>query len=768
MEVLRLAIHSSNLGYPRIGEQREWKKALESFWNGQLEEANLMETMKTIQLSSIKKQMAKGIELIPIGDFSLYDHVLDTAFMFGYIPKRFGQESERRWDTYFAMARGTSSQPAMAMTKWFNTNYHYIVPELDGLQPRLMENFLLRDYQFIKDNLSIETKPVLLGPVTFLILAKLSTGVHWHKHLQLLVPVYIELLDELYRAGVRWVQVDEPILVQEIDEDIVAAVEYVYHSFHQKVPGVQLILQTYFESLSNYPEIVSLPVAGFGLDFVHDDGENLYNMKKYGFPKGKWLAAGMIDGRNVWKSTLVQKAALLEELSKHTEHLIIQPSSSLLYVPITVKHEHRLPKGLVDSLAFADEKLDEVRLLAEYAQGKRSLSDLCHYDEQTGEALRLLRGQSIKKTMHPIEQTERPPYAKRRQAQQQHLKLPLLPTTTIGSFPQTREVRQARLKRKKQEWDEKQYQTFIRKQIAKWIEIQEKLELDVLVHGEFERTDMVEFFGEKLGGIACTTNGWVQSYGSRCVRPPIIFGDVVHLCPITVEESVYAQSLTEKPVKGMLTGPVTLYNWSFVRRDLPRSAVLNQLALAVRQEVLALEQAGIRIIQVDEPALREGLPLKRQKQPAYWQEAVYAFRLATSAVRLETQIHTHMCYSDFSEMIDIIDDLDPDVISIEAARSGGELLSLFEIHTYRKQIGLGVYDIHSPRIPSRDEILIQLERALRVLRPDQFWVNPDCGLKTRTEKEAIASLQAMVAAAKEMRNRLFVSLQGGDQDDSKR
>ncbi|MGZ0084224.1 5-methyltetrahydropteroyltriglutamate--homocysteine S-methyltransferase [Caldibacillus thermoamylovorans] len=763
-----MTIYSSNLGYPRIGEHREWKKALESFWNGRLEEEKLKETMKAIRLSSIKKQKAKGIELIPVGDFSLYDHVLDTAFMFGYIPERFRHGNERPLDVYFAMARGTNSQPALEMTKWFNTNYHYIVPELDGLQPRLTENLLLHEYQLIKNELSLETKPVLLGPVTFLVLAKLGVGMGWRKHLEHLVPVYVELLDELYRAGVRWVQIDEPILVLDMDEDIVAAVQYVYHSFHQQLPGLQLILQTYFESLSHYPEIVSLPVAGFGLDFVHDDGENLYNLKKYGFPKGKWLAAGIIDSRNVWKSTLVQKAALLEELSAHTEHLIIQPSSSLLYVPITVKHEQSLPKGLADSLAFADEKLDEVRMLTEYVQGKRSLSDLRHYDEQTGAALGLLRSQPIKKTAQPIEQTERPPYEQRRQAQQNHLKLPLLPTTTIGSFPQTREVRQARLKRKKHEWSETQYQTFIRTQIKKWIEIQEQLQLDVFVHGEFERTDMVEFFGEKLDGIACTTNGWVQSYGSRCVRPPIVFGDVAHLRPMTVEETTYAQSLTKKPVKGMLTGPVTLYNWSFVRGDLPRSAVLNQLALAVRQEVSALEQAGIRIIQVDEPALREGLPLKKQKQPAYWQEAVHAFRLATSSVRLETQIHTHMCYSDFSEMLAIIDELDADVISIEAARSGGELLSVFETHTYRKQIGLGVYDIHSPRIPSKDEIVNQLERALRVLRPEQFWVNPDCGLKTRTEKEAIASLQAMVAAAKEMRKRLSVSLQGGNKHDCER
>ncbi|MCL6587859.1 MAG: 5-methyltetrahydropteroyltriglutamate--homocysteine S-methyltransferase [Anoxybacillus sp.] len=747
-------IRSSNVGYPRIGEKREWKKALESFWNGQINEEQFTKTMETIRLDSIRKQLEKGIDLIPIGDFSLYDHVLDTAFMFGYIPERF-QQIDNPLAQYFAMARGTNGQHALEMTKWFNTNYHYIVPEIGQTKPKLVENRLLKEYKLVKETFDVETKPVLLGPITFLLLSKQYERNEWRKHLAPLVPVYVELLKQLGDAGVSFVQIDEPILVQDLDDEIIDAFRHVYDVFHRDAPNVNLILQTYFDSVSHYREVVALPVAGIGLDFVHDDGENMKNINTYGFPKDKILAAGVVDGRNIWKSSLVQKANLLYHLANVAEQLIIQPSCSLLHVPVTTKHEHTLPTELAGTLSFADEKLDEIRMLTDYMKGNITVDELTKYDEQTNVYFFNFCQQQEQTNDLTTVPLSRAPYSERRKAQQAHLQLPLLPTTTIGSFPQTSDVRQARMKWKKGEWNDNQYKSFIKKEIAKWINIQEQLKLDVLVHGEFERTDMVEFFGEKLQGMACTTNGWVQSYGSRCVRPPIIFSHIAYRQPMTVEETVYAQSLTNKPVKGMLTGPVTILNWSFVRNDISRKHVLMQLALAIREEVLQLEKEGIRIIQVDEPALREGLPLKKEKHASYWEDAVMAFRLATSSVKEETQIHTHMCYSQFEHMMHIIDELDADVISIESSRSHGELISAFETYEYKKEIGLGVYDIHSPRIPTKEEISEQIERALRVLRPEQFWVNPDCGLKTRKEKEAIAALQAMVEAAHEYRKRLL-------------
>ncbi|MBE2906137.1 5-methyltetrahydropteroyltriglutamate--homocysteine S-methyltransferase [Anoxybacillus flavithermus] len=726
---------------------------LESFWNGQMNEEQFTKTMETIRLDSIRKQLEKGIDLIPIGDFSLYDHVLDTAFMFGYIPERFKQ-IVNPLEQYFAMARGTNGQHALEMTKWFNTNYHYIVPEIGQTKPKLVENRLLQEYKLIKETFHIEAKPVLLGPITFLLLSKQYDRNEWRKHLAHLVPVYVELLKQLGEAGVSFVQMDEPILVQDIDDDIINAFHHVYNVFHRDIPNINIILQTYFASVSHYREVVALPVAGIGLDFVHDDGENMEDINTYGFPKDKILVAGIVDGRNVWKSSLVQKAKPLHHLAGVSEQLIIQPSCSLIHVPVTTKHEHTLPTELASTLSFADEKLDEIRMLTEYMNGNVTIDELIKYDEQTTVYFSKFRQskQTDDITTVPLNRTS---YSERQKAQQAHLQLPLFPTTTIGSFPQTSDVRQARIKWKKGEWNDNQYKSFIKKEIAKRIDIQEQLQLDVLVHGEFERTDMVEFFGEKIQGMACTTNGWVQSYGSRCVRPPIIFSDIAYQKPMTIEETVYAQSLTTKPVKGMLTGPVTILNWSFVRDDIPRKRVLIQLALAIREEVLQLEKEGIRIIQVDEPALREGLPLKKEKHASYWEDAITTFRLATSSVKEETQIHTHMCYSQFEHMMHIIDELDADVISIESSRSHGELVSVFETYEYEKGIGLGVYDIHSPRIPTKEELSEQIERALRVLRPEQFWVNPDCGLKTRKEEETIAALQVMVEAAREYRERLL-------------
>ncbi|KKI92012.1 5-methyltetrahydropteroyltriglutamate--homocysteine methyltransferase [Bacillus sp. SA1-12] len=756
-----MKIKSSNIGYPRIGENREWKKVLELFWSDQLNEEQFEKEMEHIRLSHLKKQQEKGIDLIPIGDFSYYDHVLDTAAMFGLIPERFKTEkNELTLHTYFEIARGSNGKIASEMTKWFNTNYHYIVPELKDAQPVLGKNRLLDLYLEAKLKLGIEGKPVILGPIT---LVSLSKGYDEQKRAELLhslIPLYINVFKQLNEAGAKWIQVDEPILVKNIDKDTIEEFKEVYTAFNKEVSEVNMILQTYFESLEFYQEIIELPIQGFGLDFVHDAGKNLDNLKKYGFPSDKVLFAGVIDGRNIWKSGLMKKRTLVNELAGmiDKDHLIIQPSCSLLHVPVTVKSEQKIDTQIKDALSFADEKLEEVVLLTKVTNNEASVIELEKHDQAIA-ALSYSTYRNVKNVQEAINilndySSERTDVTKRKEVQAERFALPLLPTTTIGSFPQTKEVRKERLKWRKGELTTEQYEEYIKAEIKKWIGIQEELGLDVLVHGEFERTDMVEFFGEKLEGIAITKFGWVQSYGSRCVKPPVIFGDVFCKETMTVKETVYAQTLTTKPVKGMLTGPVTIINWSFVRDDIDRTDVLNQMALAIRSEVEALEASGIKMIQVDEAALREGLPLKEEKTEAYLNAAVHAFRLATSSVEADTQIHTHMCYSNFDDIIQAIDALDADVISIETSRSHGELIASFEQHHYNKGIGLGVYDIHSPRVPSLEEISQNINRALEVLDYRAFWVNPDCGLKTRGEAETIAALKIMVEAAHQFREKL--------------
>lgn len=754
-----MCIKSSNLGYPRIGENREWKKLLELFWAGEITEETFEAKMEKIRLSHLRKQQEKGIELIPVGDFSYYDHILDTAIMFGLIPKRFKTDEKKvSLQNYFEIARGSKGKVASEMTKWFNTNYHYIVPELEEVQPVLLENRVLTLYKEAKEKLGINGKPVILGPITLLALSKGYDEQKQGELLQALVPLYIEVLQQLKEAGAEWIQIDEPILVKYVDDKRLQQFKEVYTAFHQADPNLKLILQTYFESLERYKEIVQLPVAGIGLDFVHDSGQNMAHLQSFGFPNDKVLAAGIIDGRNIWKSNVQEKAAFIETLSNivSKDRLIIQPSNSLLHVPVTVKNESIVDTIVKDALAFADEKLAEVILLTKYLNREIPLNELINYDR----SVQTLNHSSIRNVKHVQDAlanlsqypSKRVVAAKRKEIHDKRWNLPLLPTTTIGSFPQTKEVRQQRLKWRKGELSDEQYEQFLHVEINKWIFIQEEIGLDVLVHGEFERTDMVEFFGEKLEGIAVTKYGWVQSYGSRCVKPPVIYGDVFLKEPMTVKETVYAQSLTKKPVKGMLTGPVTILNWSFVRDDIDRVDVLNQLALAIREEVAALENNGIGMIQVDEPALREGLPLKEDKIESYLKAAVYAFKLSTSSVKDETQIHTHMCYSHFEDIIEAIDALDADVISIETSRSHGELIKSFEDYHYQKGIGLGVYDIHSPRVPTFEELMQNIDRALQVLDYHLFWVNPDCGLKTRGKEETIAALKVMVEAAKAKRS----------------
>ncbi|TVY02009.1 5-methyltetrahydropteroyltriglutamate--homocysteine S-methyltransferase [Cohnella terricola] len=749
---------SSVLGYPRIGANREWKKALEAFWAGKTEEAVFQEQLREIRLNHLRKQRDKGIDLIPVNDFSYYDHVLDTATMFGIVPQRFAYKGGVvPLSLYYGIARGTKEATASEMTKWFNTNYHYIVPELDGATPELTENKPLAAYREAKEAFGIEGKPVILGPLTFLKLSKGYKPAETDAWLDRLLPLYVQVLRELANEGVQWVQIDEPILVTKLAADDLKRLKTIYETFSAAVPELNVILQTYFESVENYSEIVSLPVKGIGLDFVHGSAGNLSAIKQFGFPADKVLGAGVIDGRGIWKASLREKLALLDQLAGivSSDRLIVQSSCSLLHVPVTVEQETKLSAELRGALAFADEKLNEIALLAKAVNSGASAVALeLDQSERDVQALKQSEERNrkdIQKAVTEIasKQPERhSPFAARQATQQAKWQLPLFPTTTIGSFPQSAEVRKARQLWRKGEWNEKQYADFIRDQIDLWIKLQEEIGIDVLVHGEFERTDMVEFFGEKLAGFAFTQNGWVQSYGSRCVKPPVIYGDVAFEQPMTVEETKYAQSKTDRPVKGMLTGPITIMNWSFVRDDIPREQIAYQLAYALRQEVEALENAGIGMIQVDEPAVREGLPLKENEQAGYLAWAVKAFRMTTCTVQDTTQIHTHMCYCEFHDMIDSIEEMDADVISIETSRSHGELIHSFEINTYKLGIGLGVYDIHSPRVPQVAEMTNMIDRALQVLDPKLFWINPDCGLKTRGQEETVASLRNMVEATK--------------------
>ncbi|NOU86062.1 5-methyltetrahydropteroyltriglutamate--homocysteine S-methyltransferase [Paenibacillus sp. LMG 31460] len=754
-------VKSSVLGYPRIGADREWKKALEAYWSGKLEESEFHRQLQEIRLNHLRKQQEKGIDFIAVNDFSYYDHILDTSTMFGIIPKRFPYEGGTvPLSVYYGIARGTKDATASEMTKWFNTNYHYIVPELGEASPVLTENRPLKAYREAKEKLGIEGKPVIVGPLTFLKLSKgycISDTDDW---LGRLLPLYVQMLQELAREGVQWVQIDEPILVTKLSAEDVQRLKTIYETFAASVPNLNIMLQTYFESVENYSDIVALPVNGIGLDFVHGLSGNLSSIKALGFPVDKVLGAGVIDGRGIWKAPLREKLVLVEELAEivTAERLIVQTSCSLLHVPVSVNHETKLGAELKDALAFADEKLDEIVLLAKaVSRGTAAIASELEKRDLALQAIKLSGERNRSDIQHAVfaisaqSPVRSRPFSERHIAQQKKWQLPIFPTTTIGSFPQSSEVRKARQQWRKGEWNNEQYANFIREQIDIWIKLQEEIGLDVLVHGEFERTDMVEFFGEKLAGFAFTQNGWVQSYGSRCVKPPIIFGDVAFKEVMTVEETKYAQTRTKRPVKGMLTGPITIMNWSFVREDISREQIAYQLAYALRQEVEALEQAGIGMIQVDEPAVREGLPLKEDDQAKYLSWAVNAFRMATCTVQDTTQIHTHMCYCEFHDMIHSIEAMDADVISIETSRSHGELIHSFELNTYKLGIGLGVYDIHSPRIPRVEEMTSMIERALRVLDPKLFWINPDCGLKTRGVEETVDSLRNMVEATQNAR-----------------
>ncbi|EMV3079820.1 5-methyltetrahydropteroyltriglutamate--homocysteine S-methyltransferase [Staphylococcus pseudintermedius] len=739
-----MTIKTTNLGFPRLGHKREWKKAIESYWNNKITKAELDDTLQQLHRSNLVLQQNYNLDSVPVGDFSLYDHILDTSLLFNIIPTRF-QDRDVDDDLLFDIARGNKSHVANALVKWFNTNYHYIVPEWDNVTPRVNRNRLLERFNEAKA-LNINAHPVIVGPVTFVALSK-GGDQSFEDKVRTLLPLYVEVLQSLIDAGAELIQIDEPILVTDKAAELEAITREAYEAFAEADVAKSLVIQTYFER-ANVKFLSALPVKGLGLDFVHDRGYNLQQIENGDFDRSKTLFAGIIDGRNVWAADVEAKKALIEKLSQYSDDLYINPSSSLLHVPVSLEDEV-LEDDIRDGLSFATEKLETLDAL------KRAVNDndTEAYDRLHAQYIRF-QSQAFKNLEYDFESVRAKrasAFSERKVVQQQRLNLPDLPTTTIGSFPQSPEVRKQRADWKNNRITDEAYRQFVQDEIKRWIEIQEDIGLDVLVHGEFERNDMVEFFGEKLDGFLVTKFGWVQSYGSRAVKPPIIYGDVKWTAPLTIDETVYAQSLTDKPVKGMLTGPVTILNWSFERVDIPRSTVQDQIALAINEEVLALEKAGIQVIQVDEPALREGLPLRKEYHEDYLVKAVHSFKLATSSVTDETQIHTHMCYSQFGQIIHAIHDLDADVISIETSRSHGDLIKDFEDIDYDLGIGLGVYDIHSPRIPTEEEITTAIERGLQQIDRSLFWVNPDCGLKTRKEDEVKAALTVLVNSARKLR-----------------
>jgi 5-methyltetrahydropteroyltriglutamate--homocysteine methyltransferase len=773
-----MTIKTANLGFPRIGRRRELKVALELYWAGKADRDDLLATGARLRAENWAAQKARGIDIIPSNDFSLYDHVLDTAVLVGAIPPAYGWTGGPvDLDTYFAMARGAAGtpcasgcthgandggNPALEMTKWFDTNYHYMVPEFAPDQRfELTHN---RPLEAFREALALGycTRPVLIGPVTLLKLGKSKGGDFDPIDLiERLLPVYVRVLAELADAGADWVQIDEPCLALDLADKDRRALELVYRTFDTDVPGLKIMLATYFGSIGdNMVTALSLPVAGLHVDLVRAPQQ--VDTLIQSAPGDRVLSLGVIDGRNIWRTDLAGLFRRLQPLiSAHgRDRIELAPSCSLLHVPIDLDLERALDPELSSWLAFATQKLDELSLLANafepglanpeqvftasIAAARSRLTSLRIHDPLVAGRLKALTDAHSKRQS---------PFSDRRALQAKKLSLPLFPTTTIGSFPQTSEVRQARALHAKGELSYVDYVAYLRRETEQAVRWQEEVGIDVLVHGEFERNDMVQYFGEQLSGYAFTQSGWVQSYGSRCVRPPVIFGDVSRPNPMTVAWATFAQSLSDRPVKGMLTGPVTMLQWSFVRDDLPRSVVCRQIALALRDEVSDLEAAGIAIIQIDEPALREGLPLRKVDRKAYLDWAVECFRLSAAGVGDATQIHTHMCYSEFNDIMAAIAAMDADVISIETSRSKMELLSAFTDKAYPNEIGPGVYDIHSPRVPGVEEMVHLIEKATEGLTPDQIWVNPDCGLKTRRWEETRPALVNMVAAAKALRQR---------------
>ena len=759
-------ITTHNLGFPRIGAKRELKFALESYWRGESSREEL--TAIGAQLRQRHWTEQSKLDLVPVGDFAFYDQVLDMSFMLGNLPSRALDFHGDQIDNYFRVARGRSATGANAhadccggiaaaeMTKWFDTNYHYIVPEFKvTTEFKLDASRLLAQLAEAKSQ-GIKVKPVIIGPVTYLWLGKSKDDTNKLGLLDKLLPVYAELLDQLAAQGVDWVQIDEPVLVTELDADWQHAFNLAYH--HLKASRVKLLLATYFGSLQeNLYLACNLPVAGLHIDAVNARQEmtQILNL----LPSHKVLSLGVVNGRNIWKTDLNAVLTWLEPIATGLgPRLWLAPSCSLLHVPVDLASERKLDTEIQSWLAFALQKLDEIKILAIALSKGRIAVTAELAANQTAITARhtstRVNNPAVKAAILNIDPDmglRKNPYALRVKKQAARLKLPAYPTTTIGSFPQTAEIRLARSQFKSSELDEAGYKAAMQAEIARSVREQEDLGLDVLVHGEAERNDMVEYFGEQLDGYAFSQFGWVQSYGSRCVKPPILFGDISRPKAMTVEWTQYAQSLTDKPMKGMLTGPVTILNWSFVRDDQPRSVSCYQLALAIGEEVRDLEKAGVQIIQIDEAALREGLPLRKSQWQAYLDWAVESFRISANGVADETQIHTHMCYSEFNDIIGAIADMDADVITIETSRSDMELLDVFDSFNYPNEIGPGVYDIHSPNIPTQEHMVQLMKKAAQRIPAERLWVNPDCGLKTRQWPEVITALTNMVAAAKELR-----------------
>ncbi|XP_068652456.1 5-methyltetrahydropteroyltriglutamate--homocysteine methyltransferase 1-like [Aristolochia californica] len=757
------------VGYPRMGPKRELKFALESFWDGKSSAEDLKKVTADLR-SSIWKQMAgAGIKYIPSNTFSYYDQVLDTTAMLGAVPPRYGWAGgEIGFDTYFSMARGNASLPAMEMTKWFDTNYHFIVPELGPeLEFSYASHKAVHEYSEAKA-LGIDTVPVIIGPVSYLLLSKPAKGVDKSfpllSLLDKILPVYKQVVSELKAAGASWIQFDEPTLVMDLEAEKLQSFTGAYAELESSLSGLNVLIETYFADIPEeaYKTLTGLKgVTAFGFDLVRGT-KTLDLIKSVGFPSGKYLFAGLVDGRNIWANDLAASLSTLEALEGIVgkDKLVVSSSCSLLHTAVDLVNETKLDGEIKSWLAFASQKVDEVNALAKALAGQKdeeffSASASAQASRKSSPRVTNEAVQKAAAALKDSDHRRSTNVSARLDAQQKKLNLPILPTTTIGSFPQTADLRRVRREYKAKKITEEDYVHAIKEEISKVVKLQEELDIDVLVHGEPERNDMVEYFGEQLQGFAFTVNGWVQSYGSRCVKPPIIYGDVSRPIAMTVFWSSMAQSMTSRPMKGMLTGPVTILNWSFVRNDQPRFETCYQIALAIKDEVEDLEKAGIQVIQIDEAALREGLPLRKSEQAFYLEWAVHSFRITNCGVSDTTQIHTHMCYSNFNDIIHSIIDMDADVITIENSRSDEKLLSVFrEGVKYGAGIGPGVYDIHSPLIPSTEEIADRINKMLAVLETNILWVNPDCGLKTRKYAEVYAALTNMVAAVKLLRSQL--------------
>ncbi|AEG59161.1 5-methyltetrahydropteroyltriglutamate--homocysteine S-methyltransferase [Desulforamulus ruminis] len=760
----------STVGYPRIGAQRELKKWVESYFNGKLSKEELLQKAAEIRKQHWSLQAEKGVYFIPSNDFSFYDTFLDTAFLLNVIPDSYRRLGLDDLGTYFAMAKGyqdaQNDAKALPMKKWFNTNYHYMVPMISD-STKFMLNSRKPFAEYVEAlGLGIKTKPVLIGPFTFLKLSKINHGTKTYRdYIEDILPVYEQILNEFNELKADYLQVDEPILVTDLTAEDIEIFQFMYKKLLSKKKNVKILLQTYFGDVRDvYEKLISLDFDALGLDFV-EGPRNLELIKQYGFPKDKVLFVGVVNGKNIWKNHYSDTLKKLDFIAGSIEknRIVLNTSCSLLHVPYTVKNETQLAEKYKIHFAFAEEKLDELMELAElfheqafeqnerYIRNQRIIKEKLENKEYWYE--------DVRKEISSLTESDfqrMPSFAERIKLQKNALNLPLLPTTTIGSFPQTSEIRELRKQYKNQGISHEQYQETIKQKITELIQLQEKIGLDVLVHGEFERNDMVEYFGENLAGFLFTRNAWVQSYGTRCVKPPIIFGDVRRNKAITVDYIDYAQSLTSKPIKGMLTGPVTILNWSFPREDLCLENIAYQIALAIKAEVMDLEAKGIKIIQIDEAALREKLPLRKKDwYDEYLCWAIKAFRLVHASVKPHTQIHTHMCYSEFEDIIKEIDDMDADVITFEAARSDLSIIDVLNANHFRTEVGPGVYDIHSPRVPGKEEIEEILMKMIHKLDLKKLWVNPDCGLKTRGMEETVPSLQHMVAAAKDLRKKLL-------------